>query len=109
MVFLEQANKREKTKTEKLFTWESSQQAKRRTRKSLWVFLLDTTTNYTRKKNQKEIGNIFVFSQSFSNTQEEGKKNKSKYGWYNEKVWTPTNEISEHECNVGGKHVLPLA
>ena len=37
-------------------------------------FLSSTTTNYARKKNQKEPGNIFGFSQSFSNTQEEGEK-----------------------------------
>jgi len=32
--------KREKQKREKLFTRESSQQAKRRTRRSFWVFFL---------------------------------------------------------------------
>jgi len=38
-------------------------------------FLLDTTTNYHRNKKQKEAGNIFGFSQSFSNTQEESDEN----------------------------------
>ena len=66
--------KKEKQKREKLFTWESSQQAKIRITKSFWVFFLNTKANYTRKKNKKETENIFVFSQSFSNTQEEGEK-----------------------------------
>ena len=48
--------------------------SKRKTRKSFWVFSLDTIANYTRKKNKKEVGIIFVFSQSFSNTQEEDEK-----------------------------------
>ena len=37
------------------------------------------------------------------------KQKKSKDGWYNEKVWTPTNGISRHEFNVGEEYVLPQA
>ena len=37
-------------------------------------FIFSATANYSRKKNKKEAGNIFVFSQSFSNTEEESEK-----------------------------------
>ena len=37
-------------------------------------FLCSATGNFSRKKNKKEAENIFGFSQSFSNTQEESKK-----------------------------------
>ena len=47
--FLEQGNKREKQKREKLFTRESSQQAKRRTRKSFWILFLVLLLSMHRK------------------------------------------------------------
>ena len=71
--FLEQANKREKQKQEKLFTRESSQQEKKE-QGNLLGFLFSAIANYSRKKIQNEAGNIFVFSQVFSNTQKESEK-----------------------------------
>ena len=49
-----------KSKNEKNYLHGKLPTIKRRTRKSFWVFLLNTTTNYTRKKNQKEARNIFL-------------------------------------------------
>ena len=47
--------------------------SKRRTRKSFWVFFLNTTTNYTRKKNQKEARNIFFdFLEVFQTRKKKG-------------------------------------
>ena len=66
--------KERKTKTRETIYMGELPTSKRRTRNFFWVFFLNTTTNYTRRKNKEEIGNIFLFSQSFSNTQEEGEK-----------------------------------
>ena len=48
--------------------------SKKKNKEIFLGFLFSTTTNYTRKKNRKEAGNIFGFSQSFSKTQEDGEK-----------------------------------
>ena len=54
LVFLEESKlKKEKQKQEKLFTRESSPQAKEESR-NLFRFSFNITTNYTRKKNQKK-------------------------------------------------------
>ena len=57
----------EKQKWEKLFTRESSQQAKEEAR-NLFGFSFNNTTNWTRNKNRREARNIFGFSQKNSNT-----------------------------------------
>ena len=75
----------------------------RRIRKYFWVLFLDTIANYTRKKNKKEARNIFVFSQSFSNTQEESEKINLAWIIQWKSVGTDNwNEMCEHEYNVGG-------
>ena len=70
-------------------------------------FLFRTTTSYSRKKNKKEAENIFGFTQSFSNTQEEGERNKLT--WIIQWKGMNTDNLNEcvmHECNVGEKYVL---
>ena len=58
---LEQANKREKQKREKLFTLESSQQAKEE-REIFLGFLLITTTTCMESKLANSYNNFFGFS-----------------------------------------------
>jgi hypothetical protein len=94
--------KKGKTKTRKTIYTGELPTSNRRTRKSFWVFFLNTTTNYTRKK-KKEAGNIFVFSQSFLNTQEEGVKINLAWIIQWKSVDTDNwNEKCEHESNVSG-------
>jgi hypothetical protein len=62
-----------KTKMRKLFTWESSQQAKEEQR-NLFVFSLKLQLTKIKRKTDNKQGNIFGFSESFSNTQKESKK-----------------------------------
>jgi hypothetical protein len=57
--------KKGKTKMRKTIYTGELPTSKRRTRKSFWVFFLNTTANYARKKNKKEAGNIFVFLKVF--------------------------------------------
>jgi hypothetical protein len=76
--------KEREKKREKLFTRDSSQQAK------------------------EEQGNLFGFSESFSNTQKEKKENKTSKD--NTMETCEHRQLKcEHEYNVGEKHVLPQA
>ena len=77
MVFREeeQIKEKRKTKTRKLFTRESSQQAKEE-QGNLFGFSLILQLIKLQGKTEKKQGNIFGFSQSFSNTQKENEKKK---------------------------------
>jgi hypothetical protein len=70
-----QTKRKVKTKTRKLFTRESSQQAKEE-QGNLFVFSLKLQLTKLRRRTEKKQGNIFGFSESFSNTQKESKKIK---------------------------------
>ena len=100
--------KREKQKQEKLFTWESSQQVKRRMRKFFWVFFLVLQQFKLGRKIKKSKKHVFGFSQSFSNTQEESKKINLTWIIQLKSVNTDNwNEMCEHESNVGGNTYSP--
>jgi hypothetical protein len=75
LVFLEESKlKKGGKKTRKTIYTGKFPTSKRRTRKYFWVFFLILLLIKIGKKNQKEARNIFGFSQSFSNTQEESEK-----------------------------------
>ena len=74
LVFVEQGNLKRKTKMRKTIYTRELPTSKRRTRKSFWVFFLKLQLIKLGRKNRKEAGNIFRFSQCFLNTQEESEK-----------------------------------
>ena len=74
LVFLEESELKRKTKKRKNYLHGRAPNKQKKNKEILLGFILNSTTNYTRKTNKKEAGSIFVFSQSFSNTQEESEK-----------------------------------
>ena len=78
LVFLVFLNKqiKGKSKNEKNYLHGKAPNKEKKIKEMFLGFLFSATTNYSRKKNQKDAGNIFVYSQSFSNTQEESEKIK---------------------------------
>ena len=86
--------KKEKKTRKTIYTGELPT-SKRRTRKSFWVFFLNTTTNYPRKKNKKEAGNILFFcnfSKFFKHTR---RRRENKLTWIIQ--WKSVNTDSSHE------------
>ena len=63
-----------KSKNEKNYLHGEAPNKQKKNKEIFLGSLFSATTNYSRKKNKKEAGNIFGFSQSFSNTQEESEK-----------------------------------
>ena len=63
-----------KSKNEKNYLHGKAPNKKKKNKEIFLGFVFSATANYPRNKRQKETGNIFGFSQSFSNTQEESKK-----------------------------------
>ena len=57
-----------KSKTEKNYLHGKASNKQNKNKEIFLGFLFSAATNYSRKKNQKEAGNIFVFSQSFFQT-----------------------------------------
>ena len=71
---MKEANKKGKSKNEKNYLHGKAPNKQKKNEKIFLGFLFNTIANYSRRKKQKEAGNIFGFSQSFSNTQEESEK-----------------------------------
>ena len=103
-----QIKERRKTKTRKTIYTGKLPTRKRRTRKSFWGFLLNTTLTKLERKTKKKQEIFFGFFQSFSNTQKE--REKINLAWIiqwksvNTDNW---NEMCEHECNVDGNMYSP--
>ena len=104
MIFSSQPPK--KRKGIKLFTRESSQQAKEEREIFLGFLLITTTAGMESKLNYN-----YFFLKVFSNTQEESEKKKQTYMDITMKKYEHQHLewVCEHECNVGEKYVLSQA
>ena len=63
-----------KAKNEKNYLHGKAPNKQKKNKEIFLGFIFNATANYSRRKDQQEAGNIFGFSQSFSNTQEGSEK-----------------------------------